>query len=584
MGSDAVEVVTTTSCISTRSERFEKEQLRVNRKRLQVMRERIRHNNSHNNTTTSVVAGGNSNSNNGNKNKPHRLQVGGQNKSASIVKYSRIVCLLTFVLLVCGLFLLLSPIIFLLPSSSQSSTQTISSASVHDISNTLFVPPIIRNNKNDEDNWVVSATNRGSDSNNKAAAASASAFYHVPPNDNTHNVKQSLSWQKLNKKSIYQKSRTQKPPQQIPTHLPLPIFVLNMPKSGSTTIHQYFVCGMGKLYSIHYAYNKRGMDPLEVDRIHPDMNLAATCMGHNFLMDKPLIQGCGGFPVWTDSGGVVWDIKGDENRVLDSEYDDYGATTTDNNQNQRPIAITKKENDKKKHHGWCFYPGVHALENIANYYPYATILHLPRNSTDWVRSSTGWSNTMEALGTNSSSNYEDAINDRKNRNVNNGSPKSHTTTTKKEDKVQTLAQIKARMIRDHGNTILDRYEIKCHGFEQNELIGPTINENKTKTSQKIHIVRKTDKEWMEWYDTKYTQRIRDFAMNHPTLTYFESKLDDPQTPTRLEKATGISASCFGHSLKTADRLVQWKEKNAKDQNTNQKNTDTPPKRAKARKK
>merc|ERR1712161_27319 len=118
------------------------------------------------------------------------------------------------------------------------------------------------------------------------------------------------------------------------------------------------------------------------------------------------------------------------------------------------------------------------------------------------------------------------------------------------------------------------------GEEQEKFRNTKTTTSPKKKKKKIHI-RKTDTEWMAWYDTNYTQRIREFAINHPTLTYFESKLDDPHTPTRLEQATGIAASCFGHRLKTADRIVQWQEKNAKDAN----HIDTPPsKKAKARKK
>jgi hypothetical protein len=329
-----------------------------------------------------------------------------------------------------------------------------------------------------------------------------------------------------------------------------------MPKSGSTTIHQFFSCGIGKLFSVHHTFNKKDMDPIKRDFVPPDMALVAACMGHNLISDKPLIKGCGGFSVWTDSGAVVWDVKGDDALVLDHI--------------PHRKAPTKEENSKLPHRNWCFYPGVHALENIEKYYPFATILHLPRNSTDWVQSSTGWSKGMMNIGLNDSI-YETEVQNRHIVNAAAADGNGMEIVTDNTNNSQNANE--TQKLKPHGKTMLDRYELKCNGFENDgKFIGPpkfgqngqtlgSLTKTKTKAKQK------TNKEWINWYDNDYTAKIRNFALNHPTLTYFESPLDDPLTPVRLEKVTGInSEKCFGHHLKTSDRLERWKQKN-------QKNTD-----------
>lgn len=85
------------------------------------------------------------------------------------------------------------------------------------------------------------------------------------------------------------------------------------------------------------------------------------CMARNHKLDRPLVEGCGGYKVYTDSG-LIW-------------YDDA--------------------NLKER----CFYPGVHGLDNIAKHYPNATILHIKRNTSEWVQSSRKWNNILGRMAT-----------------------------------------------------------------------------------------------------------------------------------------------------------------------------------------
>ncbi|KAL3922590.1 MAG: hypothetical protein SGILL_002121 [Bacillariaceae sp.] len=265
--------------------------------------------------------------------------------------------------------------------------------------------------------------------------------------------------------------RQQWPPKQFPT-LPLPIFVLNLPKSGTQSIFDYFAkCGTGKHWIAHYW----------IQRFHSKVG---RCLADNVWADRPMAQGCGeaklsGYAMYTDSG-LMW-----------SEETINNTTTT-------AFAQPKKKKSTRR----CFFPGVHGLENIARYYPNATILHFPRNSTQWVESSSHW------------------------------------------------------------NHLLDRYDTFCGGFPEVQHHGsgsttsggsPGVYEPKSSPT--------THAEWASFYE-QYTQRIRDFAKQHPSLTYLESPLEDMEgTAKFLQERTGISASCYTHSHVNKKRRKQQGDEN-----------------------
>lgn len=123
------------------------------------------------------------------------------------------------------------------------------------------------------------------------------------------------------------------------TDIPLPIFVFSLPKSGTTSIWRYFNCG--KLWSVHH-WTKLELEGEPHERI-------GVCMGKNVYERNnsvPMLQGCGHAQAWSDAGAI------------------YG-----------------KE---------CFYPSVHGLDNIAKFYPNATIVLVTRNTDTWVKSLQKW--------------------------------------------------------------------------------------------------------------------------------------------------------------------------------------------------
>jgi hypothetical protein len=248
--------------------------------------------------------------------------------------------------------------------------------------------------------------------------------------------------------------RKQWPPQHIPT-LPLPIFVLNLPKSGTQSIFDYFATcqAPGKHWMAHYW----------IQRFHSKVG---RCLADNVWHDRPMAQGCGeaklaGYAIYTDSG-LMWSEE-----VEQDVHDD--------NSTQRH----KRSSTRK-----CFFPGVHGLENIAKYYPTATILHFPRNATQWVESSSHW------------------------------------------------------------NHLLSRYDTFCGGFP--EILHKDVELSTMGEYTPKHPAT-SEAEWATWYEA-YTQRIRDFARDHPSLTYVESPLEDINgTAKLLEELTGVSDSCYGRS-------------------------------------
>jgi hypothetical protein len=270
-------------------------------------------------------------------------------------------------------------------------------------------------------------------------------------------------------------------------------------------------------------YSQRDMEKARTPSVNADIEYVSTCLGHNLFHDRPILEGCGGYSVYTDAGGVIRDIEGEDGLVLDWNSNLLEAAKKNGtNGTQQLVARTRKEQKQMLHREWCFYPGVHALDNIAKYYPYATILHLPRNATNWVKSTGGWG-----------------------------------TNTKR-------------------SRLIERYELVCDGFENNTFKGPPKELGMRHRFREGNKPKKTNIAWLEWYEKNYTGRIREFASAHPTLTYFESPLEDPETPAKLQEATGIPSSCYGHALDSVSRnafMDAKKKKNREKKNREKKKKD-----------
>jgi len=124
-----------------------------------------------------------------------------------------------------------------------------------------------------------------------------------------------------------------------------PVFVLSLSKSGTTSMHKYFQCGLGPSSSIHWLDN-RG-------------KLVGPCLARNNMLGRPLLENCGNYTVWTDMN-AIW-------------------------RREEVASITKK---RKKFE--CFFAGIHALDNIATNYPNATIVLTTRDAVKWADSAGSW--------------------------------------------------------------------------------------------------------------------------------------------------------------------------------------------------
>jgi hypothetical protein len=128
--------------------------------------------------------------------------------------------------------------------------------------------------------------------------------------------------------------------------LPTPIFVVNLPKSGTTTLHQYFDCG--KIPSSHTVTKKsNGEGNIRI----------ARCLRINHAKERnntptPPLHGCDGYSAYSDIG------------------------------------------DAAMVNGLCYYPSLHidGLEYLARYYPNATIVLATRSAKSWYQSIKKWHN------------------------------------------------------------------------------------------------------------------------------------------------------------------------------------------------
>jgi hypothetical protein len=105
-------------------------------------------------------------------------------------------------------------------------------------------------------------------------------------------------------------------------------------------MHKYFLCGLGRETSSHGYY--KDSESGVIDRTAP-------CLLNNVRHDRPMLQGCGDYAAFGDAGNF-W---------------------------------PRKKNSRKYD---CFYPSIHGLENIANFYPNSTIILIHRQVDAWIQS------------------------------------------------------------------------------------------------------------------------------------------------------------------------------------------------------
>lgn len=126
--------------------------------------------------------------------------------------------------------------------------------------------------------------------------------------------------------------------------VPKPVFVPSLPKSGTTSIHKYFLCGGQN--SAHHVYKNNGKLTGKIGR----------CWKQNIKKGKPPLRGCGDHDIWSDTGFVGLRYRQGIN-----------------------ISSIHKEIP-------CYYPLIEALDQVYTFYPNSTFLFITRNETDWLKS------------------------------------------------------------------------------------------------------------------------------------------------------------------------------------------------------
>jgi len=103
------------------------------------------------------------------------------------------------------------------------------------------------------------------------------------------------------------------------------------------------------------------------------------------------------------------------------------------------------------------------------------------------------------------------------------------------------------------NDLWTRWKDKC------EAPFPTTKASSSTSSQQQHNTMLED--YAKFYDW-HTNMVRQFAAQHPAMTYIEVTLEGDDTGKILEERTGINASCWVHSKTKKGRRAKpnWKKK------------------------
>ena len=132
----------------------------------------------------------------------------------------------------------------------------------------------------------------------------------------------------------------------VPLKVQFPIFVASLPKSGTTSIFQYFVCGGHPASHQWVKINET------------DNEQSGKCIRRNIAHDRAPFEQCGSTEIFTDTGFAVYLTGG-----------------------KLPHIPTD-----------CYYPSIQALEAIYKHYPEATIINVIRDAGSWFRSMKVWGN------------------------------------------------------------------------------------------------------------------------------------------------------------------------------------------------
>jgi Sulfotransferase family len=165
------------------------------------------------------------------------------------------------------------------------------------------------------------------------------------------------------------KKRNKKPKKTM-LQVPTPIFVPSLPKSGTTTVHEYFQCGGQK--SAHLIGNS-GNATFKIGR----------CAHRNIRQGEAPFDGCGDYDVWTDTGAYR------RLKILVNERSNWACTHSSTSFEMTGYVAARYHHDGRDlrtNNIQCFYPLIDALEEVYTAYPNATFLFVVRETDAWLKS------------------------------------------------------------------------------------------------------------------------------------------------------------------------------------------------------
>ena len=313
--------------------------------------------------------------------------------------------------------------------------------------------------------------------------------------------------------------------------LPTPIFILSLPKSGTSTIHDYFNCGLGDVQNYNNDNNdsnnsNNNNNNNDNTTLLPPLLLSAhnkypTKVNRTEILARyyNIMKLSGRYHSKRHFNGInskkyliligdtmSYNVKFDRPLLSSNTSEEKSDQVNDNNNSNNDDGLIGRDLNEYKIFGNVedmtggkLFLFTDALENIKTYYPNSTLLYIRRDPKDWYHSASNWSDLLYRFRTLECSNLTDSF-------FNTNSANDKTTSRTREK-------------------YMSRNE------KQNESF------------------------WLNFYNN-YENYIRNFAYNHPTLTYLEVPLNTNTTGQVLEEKTGISRLCFGHKNKNNDKKIE----------------------------
>jgi hypothetical protein len=255
-------------------------------------------------------------------------------------------------------------------------------------------------------------------------------LYFIPHQTTSSSSNNTVAAQEMAAQDIEARRNIQLTDVRVPLKIPTPILLASLPKSGTTSVWKYFMCG-GRSASHLFAKINENWSNKSIlgtgNLVIGNTISSGLCMQWNSLAGRPLLKGCGDYDVWTDTGYLAY-LK------------------------QAPA---------------CYYPAIEGLEDWYKSYPNSTIMLTTRSVDSWVHSASRWK----------------------------------------------------------GGSLVRKWH-RCHLTN--------VDPDNPKR-------RKPMAQFYEWH----VELIREFARKHPSITYIEVALEDPNIASILHAKTGIPSSCWG---------------------------------------